>query len=435
MTITIGRVSITQNLSELTFDGDRLAIAGWFFGTDLNNAKVIREQLLGLDGNEDEPDVPVVYSYDSKIDGYYTIKSVNVSHIMGVAYERFKFQYAVQLERVQGGFALPVVEVAASLALRTNGVGVTGTGFTFGHVGVPATASFRAARFGDGQVALMVSTAGMLRNSATGDVILAQFVPTSSPNFMSVTSAAAPADYYDGAATIEQSIGGTFYPVVGDQIGSVVGNLLRIGNGLVRATFHTDGVITSEIFDGTVWESSTSFSLQSGSTAAGLWTAEGGWKVVRNDPAACAIRTSAQSFISSGNNFPASITIYVERGRMLFEVYADNMFYAIDQSSDHAETLQLRANTVTAATALTGGIRQTSNNGQGHRWIMMCPTAVTNDLTNGRITIAAQTAPLIAQFGLGWEIDGSASGFVDTAAHIAGQYFSVTGLRQRVVAR
>lgn len=434
MTITIGRVSITQNLSELEFDGDRLDVAGWFFGTDLNHAKVIREQLLGLDANEDEPDIPVVYSYDSKIDGYYTVGSVNVSQIIGVSYERFKFQYAIQLERVQGGFALPLVEVAAAVSLRTNGVSVTpGNAST---VGVPYAASFRAARFSDGTIGSVASNSPNFHVTATGDVINAQYFPGISPSLMSVTSATLPADYYDGAATIEQSISGTWYPVVGDQIGYIVGNLLRVGNGLVRSTFHTDGVITSEVFDGTVWESSTSFSLISNTAGTPLtWIAEGGWKIVRNDPAACTIRTSAQFDVASGNNLPASVILHVERGKMLAEIFADNMFYDLDNSGTLAYTLQLRANTVTAATALTGGIRQTSNNAQGHRWIMMCPSAVTNDLVNGRITIAVQSAPLIAQFGLGWERDGSASTGPRVAATVAAHYFGVSGLRQRVVSR
>lgn len=424
MTFTIGRVSIVQNPSQLELNGDRLDVGGWFFGTDLNQAKVLREQLIGLDGNEDEPDVPVTWTYDTKIDGYYTIKSVAVSHIMGVAYEDFKFQYAMTLQRVQGGYALPLCEVAASATLRTNAVSVT-TGI--GHVGVPLTSTFRAARFSDGQIANMFGS--LARVSATGSVVLAS-LNTADPSFVAATFSALPGDYYDGAALIEQSVAGTYYPVVGNQISNVIGNLMRIGNGLVRATFHTDGVITSEIFDGTVWESSTSFSLLDNAT--NTWLAEGGWRILRNDAAGCTIRTSASS---DANDYPQTVTLHVERGRMMFEIFVDNMFYAVASQTDIAWSLQLRANTVTPATALTGGIRQTSNNAQGHRWIMMSPHAVTNDLVNGRITIAAQSAPLIAQFGLGWELNGSASTSTETAAQIAVQYFGVTGTHPRVVSK
>lgn len=432
MTLTIGRVSIVQNPSHLELAGDHLDVGGWFFGTDLNQAKVLREQLIGLDGNEDEPDVPVTWSFDAKVDGYYTVKAVAVSHIMGVAYEDFKFQYSVQLERVQGGFVLPLMEVAAALALRTNAVSVTSAN---GIVSAPATASFRAARFSNGEVAGMFTSAGNLRASATGSVVSTQFVTGVSSNLLSVTAAAEPSHYYDGSALIEQSIGGTFYPVVGDQIGYVAGNLLRIGNGIVRATFHTDGVITSEIFDGTVWESSTSFNLYANGVVD-LWLPEGGWKIIRNDPAACAIRTSAQfGAAGSGNNMPASVTLYLERGKTLFELYVDNLFYAMHSAGDSDNSLQLRATAATAATALTGGIRQTSNNAQGHRWVLTSSSAVTNDLVNGRITIAAPGVPLIAQLGIGWELNGSAAVSRDTAASVATNYFAVTGLRQRVVAR
>lgn len=432
MTLTIGRFTTQRDPATINHDGDSLSFGGMLFATSLDDLEIQRQQLLGLDGNEDEPDVPVTWTQDDGLDGYYTVKSVTVTPINAVTYNQFKFGYAIQLVRVQGGFAAPLCEVAVSAVLRTNGAGATAPSTAGGRVFIPQTASFRAARFSDGQVSHVFTTDN--RVTATGPVLMAAFTPGISASFMSVTAAMSPVDYYDGSALIEQSVGGVWYPVVGDQIGNVAGNLLRVGNGLVRATFHTDGVISTEIFDGTVWESATSFSLVN--DAAGTpktWTAEGGWKILRNDPAACSVRTSAQ--FGTGQ-LPASVSLYVERGRMLVEVYVDNMFYALDQvTPDSAFTLQLRAATATAATALTGGIRQTSNNAQGHRWLMTSASAVTNDLVNGRITIAAQSASLIAQFGIGWELNGSAATALDTAALIAAEYFGVTGLRQRVVSR
>lgn len=425
VTLTIGRVSIVQNPSQVELDGDRLDIAGWFFGTDLNNAKVLREQLLGLDGNEDEPDVPVTWTYDPKIDGYYTIKSVAVSHIIGVAYEKFKFQYAATFERIGGGFSAPLVEVSAALAVRTNGLGIT---VPIGAIGIPSASAFRYSRYFDGQIDLFLTSTP--RVTATGDVIVTQ--AQAAGGFLTVGCTVLPADYYDGAVMIEQSVGGVFYPVVGDQIGSVVGNLLRIGNGLIRATFHTDGALTIEIFDGTVWESSTVFGIYR--SAANQWQATGAWKVMRNDPAGCTIVTSVQSS-GLGGERQEKLTINLERGRRMIEMSTDNLFYPVFNSGDVDTSMQLRAASATAATAITGGIRQTSNNAQGHRWIMACPSAVTTDLVNGRITIAAPGVPLVGQFGLGWEIDGSAAIAAWVAARVVDEFFAVTGTRQRVVAK
>lgn len=431
MTLTIGRFATQRDPAQIEHNGDSLSFSGLLFATSLLDVETQRQQLLGLDRNEDEPDVPVTWTRDAELNGYYTVKSVSVTPIRAVTYNQFKFGYAIQLERVQGGFALPLCEVAASLALRTNAVAVSTPS---GQVWVPSTASFRAARFSDGQISFMPSNAASLRNSEAGPVLSAQFQIGTSPTFVAVTSAAAPAEYYDGSAMIEQSVGGVWYPVVGDQIGNVIGNLLRIGNGLVRATFHTDGAITSEIFDGTVWESLTSFSVM---VASGTlpWVAEGGWRILRNDPAACTIRTSAQYDLTSGNNFPASLTLHIERGKMLFEVYIDNTFYAIDLSTDASLDSQLRANTATAATALTGGIRQTSNNAQGHRWFLMSPSVVTNDLVNGRITIAPPSVPTVAQFGIGWELNGSSASAINTAVLNAQGFFAVSSTRQRVVSK
>lgn len=424
MTVTIGRVSITQNPSQVELDGDRLDVAGWFFGTDLNNAKVLREQLLGLEGNEDEPDVPVTWDYDTKITGYYTVRSVAVSQIIGVAYEKFKFQYAVTLDRIGGGFAAPLCEVSTPVVVRTNGLAISPTA---GRIGIPNASAFRYTRYFDGRVSQFLS---QLYDTDTGDIVVAGAEPAG--GFESVGYAALPADYYDGSVMIEQSVGGVWYPVVGDQIGSVAGNLLRIGNGLIRATFHTDGALTTEIFDGTVWESSTVFGIYRSGTQQ--LQATGAWKILRNDPATCTIVTSVQA-LASGNLLAEKVTVNLERGKFYIELSVDNLFYDLVSASDVNTSMELRAASATAATVVSGGIRQTSNNAQGHRWTMFTPSAITTDLVNGRITIAAPGVPLVAQFGLGWEFNGSAAVTEFTAATQSSFYFVVTGLRQRVVAR
>jgi hypothetical protein len=426
MTLTIGRVAFTQDPSEISYSGDSLQVAGWFFGTTLAHATVIRQQMLGLDGNDDEPEVPVTWTGDTDFDGYYTVDSVAVSAVLGVSYEQLGFKYSMQLERVQGGFASPICEVATSVALRTNGHAVT---IPNGRTGLPSASTFTAGRYGSGVYTIAYSTT-LVRASATGDVTLYAAVPTRG-SFLALTYATLPADHYDGSAMIEQSVGGVWYPVVGDQIGRVAGNSLRIGNGLIRITFHTDGVISSELWDGTVWESATSFNITAPSS--GTWMAEGGWRIIRNDPSSCAIQTSIAVSVAAVDYFPRTVTISLERGAMLAHFAVDGLYY--DYGSPWDEALDMRAVTNTASTSLTGGIRQTSDNPQGHRWMMMCASAVTKDLVNGRLTIAAPGATLVGQFGLGWERDGSTSASVYDAVEIADNFFVALGMRQRVVAR
>lgn len=424
MTLTIGRVSIVQNPSHLELAGDRLDMGGWFFGTDLNQAKVLREQLIGLEGNEDEPDIPVTWSFDAKVDGYYTIKSVAVSHIMGVAYEDFKFEYAMQLERVQGGFAAPLCEVATSIAVRTNAHSVT---VPVGHVYIPSLSTFQSGYYASG--VKVSSNDG--RTSETGGLLAMRALP-SSGSFLAQRFASLPADCYDGAVLIEQSVGGVWYPLVGDQIGSVVGNLLRINNGLLRLTYHTDGVISSQVYDSAsaAWETTVTFQIVGGST--GTWRPNSAWRILRNSPESCVVQTAVHP--AGGGVVGQLVTLRLDRGGVLCHISADGP-YIVRETGTLNESIALEAIVATAATSLTGGIRQTTNDANGHRWMMTCPSAVTKDLVNGKLTIAAPGAPLVAQFGLGWEVGGSSASLRNVAADVADEYFAALGLRQRIVAR
>lgn len=428
MTLTIGRVVIAKSPRSLSYDGDGLQVAGKFYGSSLTHAKVIRQQMLGLAGNEDEPVVPVTWDGDTDLDGYYAVGGVNVTPVKGVTYQQFGFDYAIQLERVQGGFAAPLCEVSTSIALRTNAHSIT---TSTGRVGVPAAAAFQRGVGGSG--AAVVSTTQNPRNSATGDVG-AFGVTTTEESFAAVSFTVAPTDFYDGAATIEQSIGGTWYPVVGDQIGIVTGNALRIGNGLVRMTYHTDGIMSTELWDGSVWESATSFELVG--SVSDEWLPAGGWRVLKNAADACSVQTAIiPTDQVNGLLLPRTVSLHIERYRMLVEIAADGLYFVWGGSSTVAEDLKLQAATPTAASSLTGSLRQASNDANGHKWVMFSPSTTTNDTTNGSMTIAAPASALIGQFGLGWERDGTTGAAQYDQTVMSTEYFAALGTRQRVVAR
>jgi hypothetical protein len=191
-------------------------------------AKVVRQQLLGAieDGT-----IPVTATFDADLDGYYVVRSSNVSPVLGVSYESFAFQYSLDLARV-GGYSSPVVEMTVSALERDPDPSSASTSI----VGYPAAATWWSQ--------LSSSTYTDSRPSETGSVSLQYFqVDSGAPFDLSMQYQVAPADFYDGAAIIEQLVGGTWYPVVGRQLPQISAASIRVGNGMVRASISTGAVI------------------------------------------------------------------------------------------------------------------------------------------------------------------------------------------------
>ena len=80
MTLTIGRCGLDvthDDVQSLDDTGTEVRISGWLKASSLADAKVLRQQLLGHVNNPDEPVVPVTWSTDSTLDGYYRVNSAS----------------------------------------------------------------------------------------------------------------------------------------------------------------------------------------------------------------------------------------------------------------------------------------------------------------------------------------------------------------------
>jgi hypothetical protein len=78
------------------------------------------------------------------------------------------------------------------------------------------------------------------------------------------------------------------------------------------------------------------------------------------------------------------------------------------------------------------GIRATSNDADGNRFILYSPQTHTNDTTAGGVSVASTQ---IIKFAIGFEIGGSGATGADTAAELAHQYFGYVDERVRAVWR
>jgi hypothetical protein len=123
MTITIGRCTGLRPAPRFPArSGDRVVIRGSILAASLDELKARRQQLLGLEGDVDDPIVPVTWSTDSTLDGFYRVAGVSVEQIGPSSVPRATF--SVTLEAISGNTA-PLVEIDASAVVRTNGVGIT----------------------------------------------------------------------------------------------------------------------------------------------------------------------------------------------------------------------------------------------------------------------------------------------------------------------
>ena len=149
--------------------------------------------------------------------------------------------------------------------------------------------------------------------------------------------------------------------------------------------------------------------------------------VVRNDPEACIIRLQAYASTTR-----YTLDLHLRRGAaMVFANFYDSSATAGDlkiviDSPGEAGT----AITPTGASS-TVGVRATSDDAGGHRYVVYSPGTITNDTTNGGLQVTDKRLNAC----LGFEIGGSGAIAGDTADDIALQFFGMVGERVRAVWR
>lgn len=413
MTATIGRVG-----GDVTFDGmqgwdqsgDRVSVRGFLKATTTDDLRVLRQQLSGYVNNPDEPVVPVTWSYDPTVDGFYRVTGVDVS-AAPVSAKSFLFPFTASLERV-AGYAAPLIEPRLSGALRVNSHAIV-VGSVLPIVGFPSSATDVWTGTSGGAPAGFTT-----RTSADG----AMRVFTNG-NWDSLGFAVEPADFYVGAATIE--VGDTLRTVVGDQITNEP-TAWRLSNGLVRVTpGSTAGRLDISHYDGSAWDTAKSIRIF-GNTTAGNVDSFTSVRVMKNAPEGCVIRLGCT--VAYGFDWGYTyVDLRLRRGDRNVEGCLVSK-----AQSDWGVALS----TAEACTAQTGGIRATANDASSNRIVLAQPDAITSDLVNGSIR---QTAASYNEypFMVSSEIGGSGVGgtSLNLAQNLIYTYMAATGEQPVVVTR
>lgn len=416
MTFTIGRAGGDVTMREpksVDFNGNQVSIKGDVIATSFADATALRQQLVGLAENVDEPVVPMVWSTDTHLTGFYRVNSVSVPSDI-VSKQRYYFPYDLQLERVSQ-YGQPAFELTSVGTLRTNTAGIVNSDtvdFTAWQVSNYAWFS--------GYSATTFSSNPENRSLYNGSAATAFLIKSNPASSHVLTLGCAPAQWYEGGPKVELSYdsGSTWRIVNGRQIQNLA-EYWRLSNDLVRCRVASPGssmdLLVSH-YDGSQWDTEKRYTLTIfGQSLASTWRAAS-VTVLRNDNIECVIRIA----MLVGTN-PWLIDLSLRRGSRFVEGY---------MSTGASGTCGVKVTTVEAATALTGGIRATSNDAASNRYVLSSPLGVTNDLVNGGISIASvSTFP----FMIGSEIGGSGAASQSTAQNQVYQYMAARSHSLRFV--
>jgi len=412
MSMTIGRCAITEDpdAGSLRQRGDEVSFDSMIVGSSVDEMKARVQQLRGLMDNVDETVFPFTWSEDSTFDGFYTDIRVDVSDAP-VMYTTGACPFSITMRRVAVN---PTFEIVASYVERTNsssmGAGAARPALAIPYAGNEygwSGATNRETRtVGDGSA----SSIWWQQNGNAAPV---------ASSFLRWSASAA--SFYVGAASVEVSHGGTFYPVHGN---AVAGDATwRLSNGLLRISKgSTTGNLKVEAYDGTsAWDS---IEYRFGAAGSLFAQALSGFVVLRNTPECCVVR-----FLSSTAGAGVDtqyVTLTLHRGAYYVECTQHSI-------TGTAYAHMVERATAEAATAVTSGIRATANDAAGNKYLLFSTVATTNDLVQGRIQATA--SQVVWSFMIGIVINGAATYVYNTETQTRYQYGIPVTASQRVVVR
>lgn len=411
-TLTIGRFSMSDGPSAIRHDGDFLELELQIDAATTSTpaeAKVKRQQLLGMVDNPDEGAFPLTFSDDSDLDGFYSVLSVQCE-----PFEMFlnngTMAVSVSLRRVANGYQNPTIETTVVSRLATNSHSVLST-TDYAVAGAYVPAGYTDSLDFTGLTGTLTQAITLADASSAEVVLLAD---SNTSGYWSLFGD--PAEHYSQpACTLEYKLGSTWYQAVGRQL--LNGVPWRINNGIIRIGDDGGSGLLVEVADSGAWAGSTRINGQEGNTPFSyVLGANAGPFVLRNGPDMCIVKVQGTYGVYN--------TFTVWRGGTIAMVQTNGTTVASKPGLKFAST--------TACTAVTGGIRATSNDANGNRLVILCRAAVTTDLTNGYVTPTVSTFSSV--MSVGYNLGATGSGLFSEAGQL-GQLCAPPQFRQRIAAR
>lgn len=427
--LQIGRFSMSDGPVSWVHNGDTVDLVLQIDSattTSVVEARVLKQQLLGLANNDDEEIVPVVFDDESDLDGYYRVVDVEVEP-MEMFLANGTMRAAVQLTRISNGYALPVLELVSTAAVRTNAVGVADTE-PEGVIGW----RFETLPFFD----LNADFTTIDRDSDGPDNVTvyltaAPWATTTQKVFIT------PSAFYGSGCLIEmQASDAAWYPVIGRQAPTGMAGKWRISNGLVRFTASATNIgdLKVEVFDNDTgdWRAMTSelrYGLDTagtfGDAATNFYTgfARGSdgtnavWAepyIVRNDR-----DTVILGFRRSRGNVQ---TFTLHAGDYFVEFFSHLSTTAAKHAIQARSSWSSSALSATAPFSATAGIQESSNDANGNRLILLYTDAAHTRYASSPSGLYQTAASADAAFGIGVIYAGSGAATGNAALDIAEQW-------------
>jgi len=413
MTVSFGRVGFAaptlNDPTSMTLDGEDVTFTGVQRSTSAAQAVVLRDQIRGLNDNVDEPVVPVFFS-DAALDSYeglYRIVSASASVAAGDV-SSWVVRWTIRATRSQS-YQQPFVESRCVFPVITNSHGIT-TATALCTVGTPGAAVTEVS-YSDGTISLFT-----FYTSEDGSVMVADAVPGSWTGDTGVFrwATSLPTWYYGGSRI---KVNGDI--VVGRQCVDTPTSW-SIENGLVKvAASSSAGFFDVSHYDGSQYDTAKTFVLDERTAASIPATGFHHVSVLRNGPEACTLRLGVQN----NGGYAVNCDVTIRRGSRWVELVV----------TSGPLKWGIRRGTAEAATSITGGIRATSNDASGNRYVLSMPNAFTSDLVAGLIYPTSASSRMF--LGIGCEVAGTSAVSPSTALAQVYRFIGQTYEVARVVGR
>jgi hypothetical protein len=310
--------------------------------TSLADAIALKEELLAQVGRI----VPVTYTTDASIDGFYTLNSANVNTDRAFApYSNYLFPFTVELSRIDS----PTWEMTYTGGVIPNAHTITATADK-GMVAIPVSFAWAADPTG------AVTSATV---NADGDDVRIYYALD--PGDTGPEYAIAPADFYDGACEIwvDSRLR------AGSNRRLPAFSTIMLTNKLAKAEVSAaiaNGDIDISHYDGTAWRKKDyNLRWDSATNENGAWTQ---CHIIRNDPE----EVSVQFVKPRATVGFLAMTVTLRRGwrTILITLFTDG---ALDCG--------INRKTSEAGSAIsTYGVVATSADANGHKYLLLTPQAI-----------------------------------------------------------
>jgi hypothetical protein len=415
VTLFLGRAQL-DTLVSVRHSGDNVdidfEIDDETTGGNLDHAKWLRGQVLGMVNNEDENAFPVRWTDDPNLDGVYTVRSASIDPVGNWLNHGF-MSGSISLSRVPGGYAYARIETAAFAVTRPNIFGITGNAIAAWYDSShPQITDLIAAPFNSSGT----FSGRPSEDSLGGNSVPVKMIPGATATPVAYSTWLSSSLFYVASTRIEVQIGGVWRVLVGRQV-PVGCEVWRISNGTFRLTVANGGAAGKvEIWSASpaAWQAINiahtfggGIGIEIGNVNPAVSTIKPPPTILRNGPDVVTVRSYRQA---------GYIDYTLRRSAQAVEMYSSG------------GGIGIAAAAATVCFAYTAGMVANADDANGNRIVLAGTTAQTNNLTTGQLHFTASGA---TSFMAGIYKPTNLWSYAATID----EWIGVSPLRQRVVIR